>query len=110
MIKKIFLVVAGFFCLLVLSLYIRSLPLLRRLPSQKKVSLDGITTLEEAVAACRRSGLTGWELVEYAQKLVARKMTYSRLNSWDTPSRAFERGMGYCLHSSQALHKIYRKL
>jgi hypothetical protein len=48
--------------------------------------------------------------VEYAQKLVARKMTYSRLNSWDTPSRAFERGMGYCLHSSQALHKIYRKL
>jgi hypothetical protein len=29
-----------------------------------------------------------------AQHLAARKFTYSRLNTWEPPSRAFERGMG----------------
>ena len=43
----------------------------------------------------------------YAQHLVAGKFTYSRLNTWDTPSRAFERGMGYCAQEALALKKVY---
>lgn len=46
----------------------------------------------------------------YAQRLAARKFTYSRLNTWETPSRAFERGMGYCEQQALALKKIYDRL
>lgn len=74
---------------------------------RRRVSLDGITTIAEAIAACRQSGLQGWELVAYAQQLAARKFTYSRLNPWDTPARAFVRGRGYCQQQALALQKIY---
>jgi hypothetical protein len=43
------------------------------------------------------------------QNLAAKKFTYSRLNTWDTPSRAFERGIGYCEQQALALKKIYDK-
>jgi Transglutaminase-like superfamily len=82
----------------------------RRLPTPSRVAMDGITTILDAVAACRRSGRTGWELVAYAQQLVAHKFTYSRLNTWDTPARAFERGRGYCEQQALALKAIYDAL
>ena len=84
-----------------------TIPLLRRLPKQSRVSMDSITTIEDALEACRRTHSQGWDLVAYAQQLAARKFTYSRLNTWDTPSRAFERGMGYCEQQALALKKIY---
>jgi hypothetical protein len=74
------------------------------------VSMDGITTIDDAVETCRRTHLQGWDLVAYAQYLAARKFTYSRLNTWDTPSRAFERGMGYCEQQALALKHIYDRL
>jgi hypothetical protein len=92
------------------TLYLLTIPLLRRLPKPGRVSMDGITTIEEAVEACRHTQLQGWDLVAYAQQLVARKFTYSRLNTWETPSRAFERGMGYCEQQALALKKIYDRL
>jgi transglutaminase-like putative cysteine protease len=82
----------------------------RRLPLPGHVALDGITTISDAVAACRRRDLTGWELVAFAQQLVARKFTYSRLNTWDTPARAFARGRGYCEQQALALKAIYDAL
>lgn len=82
----------------------------RRLPAPSRVAIDGITTIPDAVAACRRTGLTGWEMVAYAQRLVARKVAYSRLNTWDTPARAFERGSGYCEQQALALKAIYDAL
>jgi hypothetical protein len=60
-----------------------TIPLLRRLPQQSRVSMDGITTLDDTVRACQRTNLHAWELVAYAQQLVARKFTYSRLNTWE---------------------------
>lgn len=110
MLKKLIAFLIGLLMAAILALYLLSLPLLRRLPRQKKVALDGVTTIEEAVEACRRSNLQDWELVAYAQNLVARKFTYSRLNSWESPSRAFARGRGYCQQATLALHKIYRAL
>ena len=82
----------------------------RRLPTPGLVAIDGIATIADAVAACQRSGLSGWELVAYAQQLVAHKFTYSRLNTWDTPARAFKRGRGYCEQQALALKAIYDAL
>ena len=68
-------------------------------------------TLDDAVAACRRSGLDGWDLVAYAQRLVYRKFTfYSCRNLWDTPAAAFRRGMGYCTQYNLALKQILDRL
>jgi hypothetical protein len=108
--KKVGLVFAGLGVASAITLSLLTIPLLRRLPKPGHVSMDGITTIDEAVEACRRTGLQGWELVAYAQNLVARKFTYSRLNTWDTPSRAFERGMGYCEQQALALKRIYDRL
>ncbi len=110
MFKKIALLLTGLSAAGVLSVYLLTIPMLRRLPKQGRVSMDGTTTIDEAVEACRHTQLEGWDLVAYAQKLAARKFTYSRLNTWDTPSRAFERGMGYCEQQALALKKIYDEL
>jgi hypothetical protein len=60
-------------------------PARRALHGLGLVALDGIVTLDDAAAACRRSGLTGWELVTYAQHLAYRKFThYSCRNLWDS--------------------------
>ena len=59
---------------------------------------------------CKDSGLSGWDLVAYAQNLTARKFTYSRRNPWDTPARAFERGEGYCQQQALALKEILDRL
>lgn len=105
--KKIGWAFAGLTAACAITLSLLTLPLLRRLPEPGRVSMDGITTIEDAVEACRRTQLHGWDLVAYAQNLAARKFTYSRLNTWDTPSRAFERGMGYCEQQTLALKHIY---
>jgi hypothetical protein len=107
--RKLALAVAGAGAL-VGAVYLLSLPLLRRLPRERRVAMGTITTIDDAVAACRQARLRGWKLAAYAQNLVARKFTYSRLNTWDTPSRAFERGMGYCEQQALALKHIYDQL
>lgn len=63
-----------------------------------------------AAEICRNTGLTGWELVEFAQRLVNQNMKYSFANSLDTPQAAFEKGHGYCWHQSSALHMILMEL
>jgi hypothetical protein len=110
MVRKLVLAFLGLGVASVIALFLLTLPLLRRLPKPGRVSKDGITTIEDAVEACRQTQLRGWDLVAYAQQLVARKFTYSRLNTWETPSRAFERGMGYCEQQALALKKIYDRL
>ncbi|MBZ5686381.1 MAG: transglutaminase family protein [Acidobacteriia bacterium] len=110
MFRKLLLGFTGIGAAGIVALCLLTIPLLRRLPKQSRVSMDGVTSIDDAVEACRRTHLQGWELVAYAQNLAARKFTYSRLNTWDTPSRAFERGMGYCEQQALALKKIYDRL
>lgn len=74
------------------------------------VPRDGIMTIKEAAVQCRKSGLTGWALVEYAQNLVNHNMPYSYTNSFDLPGRAFQKGRGYCWQQSGALNGILRIL
>jgi hypothetical protein len=110
MFKKMLLAFAGLGAAGVFTVFLLTIPLLCRLPKQSRVSLDGVMTIDDAVEVCHRTHLQGWNLVAYAQNLAARKFTYSRLNTWDTPSRAFERGMGYCEQQALALKKIYDRL
>jgi hypothetical protein len=62
------------------------------------------------VQTCLRSHRQGWDLVAYAQHLTAQKFTHSRRNAWDSPARAFARGMGYCEQQALALKAIYDRL
>jgi hypothetical protein len=85
--------------------------MLKLRPHYRRTTLDGITTLDDAVQACCHTDLQGWALVAYAQHLVARKFTiYSTRNLWDTPARAFEFGMGYCTQYNLALKYVLDRL
>ena len=86
--------------------FLITLPGMLRLPKARQTTMDGVTTVQDAIADCQRTGLQGWELVAYAQHLAARKFSYSRRNAWDTPARAFARGMGYCQQQALALKLI----
>ena len=87
------------------------LPGALRLGRLTPTSLEDVVSIDDAVAACLRTGLEGWELVTYAQRLVSRKFThYSVLNLWDSPARAFEHGMGYCTQYNLALKQILDRL
>lgn len=82
------------------------------MPEKKQKSHDTSepATIEDAVRVCRESGLSGWELAAFAQRLVNRRMPYSYFNSFDRPKKAFERGMGYCWQQSGALNIILKNL
>jgi hypothetical protein len=110
MLKKLALGSLGVISGTLVGIYASTIPLLlRRGPAQHKV-FTGVTTIADAVEACRATRLTGWDLVAYAQHLAARKFTYSRLNPWDTPARAFACGQGYCQQQAVALKQIYDRL
>ncbi len=83
---------------------------MRLLPAEPRSTVDGVTTVADAVAAGRASGLTGLELVAFAQRLTARKMRYSRRNPWDSWERCFDRGQGYCVQKGMALKLILDRL
>jgi hypothetical protein len=101
---------AGFFIGFLSFVFLITLPGMLRLPRPGWTTLEGVTTIEDAADACQKSGLKGWELAAYAQRLAARKFSYSRRNAWDTPARAFKRGMGYCQQQALALKMIYDRL
>lgn len=110
MMKRLIVIVIASTLLGIATLYFYTLPALRRLPKTKAQSLNGVTTLDDAVRYLESTGKTGWDLVAVAQKLVNAKMAYSRRNGWDTPARAFRRGQGYCHQQAMALLLILRRL
>jgi hypothetical protein len=81
------------------------------LRERSPMTLQGVETLDAAAAACRRTGLAGWGLVTFAQRLVyARFACYSCRNLWDTPAQAFRYGMGYCTQYNLALKQLLDQL
>ncbi|MGR0218709.1 hypothetical protein [Agromyces sp. ZXT2-6] len=92
------------------GVFLLTVPGLRRLPQAGRTTVDGVTTVDDAMTKASATGLDGWELVGFVQHLAARKFDYSRRNPWDTPARAFERGMGYCQQQALALREIYGRL
>jgi hypothetical protein len=91
-----------------------ALPLLPgawKLRARRPLALDGLLTLDDAVLACRSSGLEGWDRVAYAQALVYHKFVfYSARNLWDAPAQAFLYGMGYCTQYNLALAQLLDRL
>ncbi|MCO6451645.1 MAG: hypothetical protein J5I90_12735 [Caldilineales bacterium] len=96
----------------ILGLYgLLMLPARLGLRGRRPNVLAGIETIDEAVIDCRESGLEGWELAAYAQRLVYEKFVfYSCRNLWDTPAQAFCHGMGYCTQYNLALRQILARL
>ena len=86
--------------------FVYSVPSMARAAGEPPAVTDGSSTIDDATAHCRESGLTGWDLVEYAQRLTADRFRYSRRNPWDSPRRAFSRGKGYCLQQARALKRM----
>lgn len=86
-------------------------PVLLRAPKPDPVAPDGVRTIEEAVAECRRSGLTGWALVDHARDLTHRKFTaYSILTPWEPPAVAFRNSRGNPNQYNGALNEILNRL
>jgi hypothetical protein len=67
---------------LALAVFAVTVPGLMRLPRPGRTTVDGVTTLDDAVVAARASGLLDWDLVAFVQLLAARKFAYSRRNPW----------------------------
>jgi transglutaminase-like putative cysteine protease len=67
-------------------------------------------TLPQAARQLRKSGQTGWALVEAARALVGQRMQYCRRNSLDSAATAFERGYGYCVQHAYALTHLLTRL
>jgi len=83
----------------------------RLIPATADGGVKGIDTIDTAVATCRATGLRDWELVGFAQRLVARHMrTYGYWNAFDFPARAFEKRKGYCWQRAGALELILEQL
>jgi hypothetical protein len=61
------------------------------------ISEKQANTIDAAVSQCYSTGLCGWALVEYAQKMVAEHMVYSYFHSFDSPKAAYEKGQGILL-------------
>jgi transglutaminase-like putative cysteine protease len=67
--------------------------------------------IADAAATCRLTGLSGWDLVDFATRLVsARFSTYSVLHPWDSPAVALQRGRGFCIQYNGALALLLRTL
>lgn len=109
LLKRLLFVACGFGVALGPALWLYSLPAERRRP-RGPGRPDRFRSLADALGYLRSSGLQGWELTALAQRLVASQMAYSRRNNWDTPARAFARGMGYCHQKTLALHWLLVRL
>jgi transglutaminase-like putative cysteine protease len=86
-----------------------ALPATLSLPAGRRPGVEGLT-LAQAAQQLQATGKTGQDLVEAARALVAARMQYCRRNSFDSPSKAFERGYGYCTQQAYALADLLARL
>lgn len=90
-----------------LGLYLYVLPSQKRLSEEEYASSVYPETIQEVAEYCLQKGYKGWELAEEAQRIVSERFRYSRRNPWDSPEKAFQKGLGYCLQQARALSKVY---
>jgi hypothetical protein len=94
--------------LIVAGVMVYALPATWSLPSGPRPGIEHLS-LTEAAERLVQSGAKGWDLVEVARFLVGERMEYSRRNSFDSYSKAFRRGYGYCQQEAFALSRLLRK-
>lgn len=66
--------------------------------------------IREATEQCRSTGLTGWDMVEYVNKLVNQRMSYALDIPLALHTTAFRRGRGYCVQQAFCVRDILRGL
>jgi len=108
LIKKIKIVMLAILAIMV-GVPFYAMPATMTLPQGPRPGIEKLT-LAQAADQLRASKRTGWQLVEAARALVARRMDYSRRNSFDTAARSFERGYGYCTQQAFALAELLGRL
>jgi hypothetical protein len=86
-----------------------ALPATLSLPRGQRPGVAKLT-LPQATRQLRQTGKTRWALVEAARALVGQRMQYCRRNSFDSATRAFERGYGYCMQHAYALAHLLAQL
>ena len=86
-----------------------ALPATLSLAPGSRPGIGGLT-IHQAARQLESSGKSGWELVEASRALVGERMLYSRRNSFDSPSTAFERGYDYCMQHAYALSYLLAEL
>ncbi len=99
----------AFVLLIIAGVIVYALPATFSLPRGQRPGVEPLT-LEQAAEQLRRSGATGWDLVEQARRLVGERMAYCRRNSFDWAPRAFSRGYGYCQQRAYALKELLERL
>ncbi len=99
----------GIFLIILIGVPAYALPANFSLGWRMRPGLNPLT-LSQAAQQLRNSGKKGWHLVEAARTLVAARMHYSRRNSYDPPTKAFERGYGYCIQQAYALVDLLTRL
>lgn len=86
-------------------------PVVAAAPRPQRRRPQGVATIEDAVEACRASGLEGWDLVDHATALVHAKYShYSCYHWWETPRQSFERSRGQSNQYNTALARVLRAL
>ena len=105
---RILLAVVFLIAVSIIMIFLYSFPAYFRLRGCKKQTILGeVCAIEDAINYLKKADkLEGWDLVAAAQSIVNQKMEYSRRNNWDSPRRAFARGMGYCWQQAEALKMI----
>lgn len=72
---------------------------------------NDIRTAEEAIVDCLDSGYDGWDLVDYAAKLVNRKFTrYSVWHLWEPAALAFKHSRGFSDQYNRVLKSVLAAL
>lgn len=88
-----------------------ALPVLASVPRAQRLRPDGVDTLADAVVACRETGLAGWDLVEYARRLVHRKYAqYTIVKLWENAPSSFRNSRGYSSQYNGALALLLTEL
>ena len=82
-----------------------------RVPRAEPRYPESVVTIDDAVAHCRDTGRTGWDLVEYARMLTHRKYSqYSILTAWESRDRSFAMSRGFSSQYNGALAVILTRL
>lgn len=81
------------------------------LAPESQVRRPEVPDLAAAVALCRAQEANGWELVDFATRLVNDKYDhYSAWHLWLTPQRSFSQCHGLSLQYNQALAEVLEQL
>jgi hypothetical protein len=92
-----------------LGIALYALPAIFTLPKGLRPGLKPLS-LSQSMQRLLETGKTRWDLVEAARALVEERMLYRRRNSFDSDTKTFERGYGFCTQQAYVLVDLLTQL